>query len=319
MIQVDELSFHGGKIFCAYAKNELFPANGGLRVMRYPSEKEAKLEAIGLASRMIQKHQNYHTGFRGGKIVASVQDLEPGTMSSLIEEVGFYLNERNGDFLTGCDLNFGDKEIEQLSKKSQYILAALNSNVHYAEATAAGVIGAVKACIDLKEMDSPKVMIHGCGAVGTRCAKRLASDMDVFTYDLFPNKADLEGCTNISHDHDWIDQAYDILIMVSASRVLDKQGLCRFKGSAIVCGANLPFADEETEQYAKDHFLLINEGIASAGAVIADSIEYYAREKWQSTAPSTIYEFIEQHTYALSLGKREYTFESEQKFIGQLI
>jgi leucine dehydrogenase len=186
MIQVDELSFEGGKIFCAYSREGSFPANGGLRVMQYPSEKDAKIEAIGLASRMVQKHKNYRTGFRGGKIVAAVEALDSITITALIEKVGSYLNERKGDFLTGCDLNFGDREIAQLSKKSRHILAALNSDVHYAEATAAGVIGAVRACMESEGISSPRVIIHGCGAVGSRCAKRLASEMELSTYDFYP-------------------------------------------------------------------------------------------------------------------------------------
>ncbi len=317
MIQVDELSFDGGQVFCAYAQNESLPANGGLRVMQYPSEKDAKMEAIGLAARMIQKHANYRTGFSGGKIVASLRERNPRTMKALIEVVGNYLNERQGDFLTGCDLNFGDREVVQLSKKSRYILAALDSEVHYAEATAAGVVGAVKACVKRKGIRAPRVIIHGCGAVGSRCAQRLAPHMQVSTYDLFPEKAALSGCINISEEQDWIDQPCDVLIMVSASRVIDQATLNRFRGDAIVSGANLPFADEATEAFADRQFLLIDEGVASAGAVIADSIEYYAREKWQSTPPQAIYDFIEQHIFELSFGKKK--LAAEQKFIGQLI
>jgi len=319
MIQVDELNFSGGTIFCAFSTNETYPANGGLRVMQYPDNNAAKSEAVGLASKMIYKHRNYHTGFSGGKIVAAVKNIEPDTMSSLIDEVGGYLNAQNGRFLTGCDLNFGDKEVTQLYSKSKHVLAALNSDVHYAEATAAGVIGAVKASVELKDIEAPKALVHGCGAVGSRSAKQLASKMNVMTFDLLEDRANINGCTNISSNQNWMDLDCDILIMVSASRILTLEDVQRFRGKAIVCGANIPFANEAAEAYAKEHFLLIDEGVASAGAVIADSIEYYAKDKWTTTAPQAIYNFIESQVFDLSMGRRNKALASKKQFIGELV
>jgi len=319
MIQVDELHFTGGTIFCAFSTEENYPANGGLRVMQYPDEAAARSEAISLASKMISKHHNYHTGFSGGKIVAAVENIESSTMTSLIDKVGTYLNAQNGRFLTGCDLNFGDQEVKQLYSKSKHVLAAINSDVHYAEATAAGVIGAVKASVELRNLEAPKAIVHGCGAVGSRSARQLAPGMNVMTFDLLQVRAEIDGCTNISGNENWIDLDCDILIMVSASRILTLEDLRRFRGKAIVCGANIPFADEKAEAYAKEHFLLIDEGIASAGAVIADSVEYYAKDKWTSTPPQTIYNFIENQVFDLSMGRRNKAVDSKNKFIGELV
>lgn len=319
MIQVDEVQFSGGKIFAAYDIQSPYPANGGLRVMRYHSEEEAKQEAIGLATKMIHKHHNYNTGFSGGKIVAKVDNFDPNTMSALIDRVGAYLNNKGGTFLTGCDLNFGDQEVHELHQQTKHVLAALNSDVHYAEATASGVIGAVNASLESLMIKNPKVLVHGCGAVGARCAKRLASNMDVLTYDLYPEKADISGCVNISNHTNWIDADFDILIMVSASRILSLNQVKRFNGEAIVCGANIPFVDEAAEQYAATNFLLIDEGIASAGAVIADSIEYYAPDKWVNISPETIYFFIENQVFNRSLGRKNRMLTIKEHFIGQLV
>lgn len=319
MIQVDELAFSGGTIFCAFSTQETYPANGGLRVMQYPSHRAAKEEAIGLASKMILKHRNYHTGFSGGKIVAAVKNLEAPTMLQLIEEVSCYLNSRKGRFLTGCDLNFGDREIEQLFQRSEHVLAALNSDVHYADATASGVIGAVWACLEQLELPDARVIVHGCGAVGSRCAQKLASDLEVSTYDLISEKAELPNCHNISALTNWWEQDCDLLIMVSASRILTLDQLKAFRGKAIVCGANIPFADAAAEQYAREHYLLIDEGIASAGAVIADSIEYYAKDKWKTTHPTTIYQFIQNQVFNLALGIKNDVLTKRTNFIGQLV
>lgn len=304
MIQIDERSVGAGTLYCAFSADEHYPANGGLRVMTYDSEQAARTEAEGLAARMVNKHNNYCTGFSGGKIVAAVPDLSTATLDAVIQGVSDYLNERAGQFLTGCDLNFGEREATRLAQTCTHVLAALDSEVHYADATARGVIGAVRAAIDQRNIRQPRILVHGCGAVGSRIAVRLAREMSVATFDILPSRADLPRCTNISHA-EWSQHPTDILVLVSASRIINEVQLSRLAPQAVVCGANIPFVDDYTEAWVRQSCLLIDEGIASAGAVIADSIEYYAPEKWRTVAPERIYAFIEQQVYNLSRGRRE--------------
>lgn len=318
MIKIDEISFGNGKIYFAFSEDDAYPANGGLRVMTYRSEDDARKEAIGLATRMIRKHNNYHTGFSGGKIVAAVPDLHPHTLDAVIEGVSTYLNGLDGRFLTGCDLNFGEKEVTRLSHTCSHILAALDSGVHYAEATAAGVIGAVRAAMTQRHLRQPRVLVHGCGAVGARVATRLATEMPVATFDLISSRAELPHCQNISGT-DWTQESCEVLVLVSASRIIDVEQMQRLSPKAVVCGANIPFIDDETETEVRRQALLIDEGVASAGAVIADSIEYYARDRWQTISPDLVYQFIEQQVYKLSMGQKEKALTQRQQFIGQMI
>ena len=46
------------------------PANGGLRVLNYPSDEACIADGQRLAGLMTHKHDLYGTGFAGGKIVA---------------------------------------------------------------------------------------------------------------------------------------------------------------------------------------------------------------------------------------------------------
>lgn len=319
MIQVDELSLNRGKVYCAFTPGARYPANGGLRIMTYPSPSCARDEAIGLAEKMVHKHANYHTGFSGGKIVANVPDLDAGTLREVIEEVGDYLNRCEGRFLTGCDLNFGESNALQLAERSPHVLAALHSGVHYAEATATGINGAVQAVIEQEKLTQPHILVHGCGAVGSRCARDLAKAHRVYTLDLLPERADISGCSNVSRHPDWREIPFDILVLVSASRLISISDLDRLSPSGIVCGANIPFLNDATEAYARRSFRLVDEGVASAGAVIADSIEYYKNDLWKSTSPEHIYRFIRRQVYRKAYTEQILPPENTSPFIGQLI
>ena len=46
------------------------PANGGLRLLNYPSDEACIADGQQLAGLMTHKHDLYGTGFAGGKIVA---------------------------------------------------------------------------------------------------------------------------------------------------------------------------------------------------------------------------------------------------------
>jgi leucine dehydrogenase len=296
-ITVDECTFDGGRVFFAYDADFSFPINGGLRVMQYESFEQARKEASGLATAMIAKHNTYHTGFSGGKIVAAVEEINEQTIDALIDVVSHYLNSMNGMFYTGCDINFGEKEVQKLAAKTDFILAALDSPIHYADATAHGVLGGINAAIHDMKLSEPTLLVHGCGAVGSRVARKMDASAELMTFDIEYTRANIDACMNISGAVYWYTFPHDILVLVSASGIITLEMLQNLKARAIVCGANIPFASQEALDYARSNFLLIEESVASAGAVIADSIEHYATDKWATSDPRYVYHFIESLTF----------------------
>ena len=50
------------------------PANGGLRLLNYPSDEACIADGERLAGLMTHKHDLYGTGFAGGKIVARASE-----------------------------------------------------------------------------------------------------------------------------------------------------------------------------------------------------------------------------------------------------
>jgi Glutamate dehydrogenase/leucine dehydrogenase len=80
------------------------PANGGLRLLNYPTDAACIADGERLAGLMTHKHDLYGTGFAGGKIVARA--AEPAAVKEeLISVTATLLEALDGSMITGCDLN----------------------------------------------------------------------------------------------------------------------------------------------------------------------------------------------------------------------
>ena len=88
----------------------------------------------------------YNTGCAGAKVVfnvgpTAVADLDK---QALLDKLNDVLVSLDGSMYTGCDLNSTLDDMEYLSRKSPYILAAIgNDTVDPNHATAHGVVGGV--------------------------------------------------------------------------------------------------------------------------------------------------------------------------------
>ncbi|WP_310620931.1 Rossmann-fold NAD(P)-binding domain-containing protein [Flexibacterium corallicola] len=292
-VNVQTLNMSCGSVHFASAADGQLPANGGLRVLSYDYDGQALEEARQLAERMTVKHRLYKTGFRGGKIVANVAYVCPDTLEEVTQTVAEELNRRHGDFYTGADLNYGEAQVQKLFEDTPYVLAAVGSGVHYAAATAAGAYGAVRTAKSFLDTSCAKIFVHGAGAVGSRVASDLAASGDhVFVYDKITARGDLEGVVNLADAQSWVNMPWDIVVLASGSHVMTAEIAEKLSAKAIVCVANLPFRPTAKEILEEKGTLIFDEGIASAGAVIADSIEFYNKTAWHEAPPEDIYEFI---------------------------
>ena len=79
-------------------------ANGGLRLLNYPSDEACIADGQRLAGLMTHKHDLYGTGFAGGKIVARAAEPE-AVKDELISITAGLLESLDGAMITGCDLN----------------------------------------------------------------------------------------------------------------------------------------------------------------------------------------------------------------------
>lgn len=265
-----------------------------MRLWSYDTSQEAIDECIGLSKGMTSKHEVFHTGFNGAKLVVDAPDPANIDKKALMDATADALHQLNGTIYTGQDLNTSEEDMAYLSSLAPYVLAGLESSVDTNVATGYGVFGALQGLTDgIGGVAGKTFLVHGTGKVGGVVAKLLARyGAHVLTYDVFPEAADIPHCTNVSSE-EWRDLDFDVLVPCSVSGLLDEDTVQRVKCGSICGASNLPFATSKARDMAMERGLLfVPESITSAGAVIIDSIEAFDRPSFISSRPHETYSFV---------------------------
>ena len=271
------------------------PANGGLRLLNYPSDEACIADGQRLAGLMTHKHDLYGTGFAGGKIVARAAEPD-AVKDELISVTAELLESLDGAMITGCDLNTSLEDMERLMSLTPHVLAAVGSPVDASAATAFGTVGAVEAVLaqSLTEAKPGKALVHGCGAVGGTVAKTLIQHFwAVCTVDMNPERAGLPGATPLPPSSPWWEQELDLLLPCSISGLIDPEMASALQVKAIVPAANAPFQQPEiADDRRRRSIRVLPDPLVNAGAVIADSIERFSPEAWGQATPQQVYDFV---------------------------
>ena len=294
-VLAEHVSDHLSVFVVAEDTDSARPANGGLRLLNYPSDAACIADGERLAGLMTHKHDLYGTGFAGGKIVARA--AEPASVKDeLISVTADLLQSLNGAMITGCDLNTSLEDMERLMSLTPHVLAAVGSPVDASAATAFGTVGAVEAVLaqSLTEAKPGRALVHGCGAVGGTVAKTLIQHgWDVFTVDMDPERAGLPGATPLPPNSPWWDQELDLLLPCSISGLIDPEMASALQVKAIVPAANAPFQKPEIADDLRHRSIrVLPDPLVNAGAVIADSIERFSPKAWGSATPQQVYDFV---------------------------
>ena len=271
------------------------PANGGLRLLNYPSDEACIADGERLAGLMTHKHDLYGTGFAGGKIVARAS--EPAAVKDeLINVTAELLQSLDGAMITGCDLNTSLEDMERLTELTPHVLAAVGSPVDASAATAHGTLGAVEAVLEknLNEASPGRALVHGCGAVGGTVARTLVEHgWTVFTVDLSRERAALPGATPLPKGCPWWQLKLDLVVPCSISGLITDEMAKAMRTSAVVPAANAPFQHPQlAEDLRQRGIQVLPDPLVNAGAVIADSIERFSPEAWKDAGPEEVYNFV---------------------------
>ena len=271
------------------------PANGGLRLLNYPSDEACIADGQRLAGLMTHKHDLYGTGFAGGKIVARAAEPD-AVKDELISVTAALLESLDGAMITGCDLNTSLEDMERLTALTPHVLAAVGSPVDASAATAHGTLGAVEAVLDqeLKDASPGRALVHGCGSVGGTVASHLvALGWTVFTVDLDREKASVPGATPLPESCPWWELKFDLLLPCSISGLINAEMVTALQTSAVVPAANAPFQQPQlADDLRRRGVRVLPDPLVNAGAVIADSIERFSPEAWKHAGAKTIYAFV---------------------------
>ena len=293
----------GLKLFIAIDGNSFHeerPGNGGIRLLHYPSDDHAIDDAIRLAEGMTRKHDQFRTGFSGAKIVVKSDhhDLDAIERKELMEDAAEALHVLDGSMYTGCDLNTCDVDMDFLTKATneQYVLAGRNSRVDTNVATASSVIGSILGLCDAHKDDLADLTftVQGCGKVGSTVAKELVrmGAKKVNTCDIYFEAANIDGCHPVQ---DWTATPCDFLVPCANSLAITEEVAENFPEGIKYCtgATNSPFASQK----AKDIFAArgvshVPESISSAGAILADSVEWHDIDLYQTVEPSLMYGWV---------------------------
>ena len=271
------------------------PANGGLRLLNYPSDEACIADGQRLAGLMTHKHDLYGTGFAGGKIVARAQ--EPAAVKDeLISVTADLLESLDGSMITGCDLNTSLEDMERLMSLTPHVLAAVGSPVDASAATAHGTLGAVEAVLssDLKDATPGRALVHGCGAGGGTVAKTLVEEgWTVFTVDLHRERAGLAGATPLPPSCPWWEVKVDLMLPCSISGLINSEIADGMRTNAVVPAANAPFQNPQLADHRRQRGIpVLPAPLVNAGAVIADSIERFSPQAWKGAGAEDVYAFV---------------------------
>ena len=271
------------------------PANGGLRLLNYPSDQACIADGERLAGLMTYKHDLYGTGFAGGKIVARA--TEPTAVKDeLISVTADLLQSLGGAMITGCDLNTSLEDMERLMALTPHVLAAVGSPVDASAATAHGTLGALEAVLeaDLGDAAPGRALVHGCGAVGGTVARTLVNHgWTVFTVDLSRERAAIPGVTPLDGSCPWWGLKLDLLLPCSISGLINAEMAETLQTSAVVPAANAPFQTPQLADGLRRRGIgVLPDPLVNAGAVIADSIERFSPEAWRDAGAEDVYTFV---------------------------
>ena len=271
------------------------PANGGLRLLNYPSDEACIADGERLAGLMTHKHDLYGTGFAGGKIVARAAEPD-AVKEELISVTAELLESLDGAMITGCDLNTSLEDMERLTALTPHVLAAVGSPVDASAATAHGTLGAVEAVLEkeLKDATPGRALVPGCGAVGGTVARHLVEHgWTVFTVDLDREKAGFPGATPLPDNCPWWELQLDLMLPCSISGLIDADMGAALRTPAIVPAANAPFQQPQlAEDLRQRGVRVLPDPLVNAGAVIADSIERFSPDAWKDAGAKDVYAFV---------------------------
>lgn len=278
------------------------PGNGGIRLCEYSTMDTAIDDAVRLAQGMTRKHDMFRTGFSGAKIVVRSRKLEAVDRKALMQDAARALTELDGTVYTGCDLNTGDSDMDHLVQATgdRYVLAGRNSRVDTNAATANSVIGAILGVLD-RSKESPRDVseltftVQGCGKVGSIVAEELVKlgAKCVQTCDVRHEATDIPGCTPIS---DWTTTPCDFLVPCANSLAITEDIAKNFPAGIRYCvgATNSPFASARAKAIFEDDRDIwhVPESISSAGAILADSVEWCDVKLYQTVEPELMYGWI---------------------------
>lgn len=284
----------GLEAFIVIDSTRLGPACGGIRVLAYPNERDALLDALDLAAAMTLKAALAGLPCGGAKaVVIDGPRLDRGRAFTLL---GRAIEDLGGAFLAGRDVGMRRGELVRLRTATRYAADESHPVVgDLGEATARGVLAACRAALAFSDrldrrnapgrldLEGTTAAVQGLGSVGLPIVRRLVeAGADVVAFD--PDRgAARRGAAlgaRIVPSGRLASARVDLFIPASVGGRIDEAFASRSR-ARIVCGpANNALASHGAEEILRRRgILFVPDVIAGAGALIAGALHHVARSR----------------------------------------
>jgi leucine dehydrogenase len=256
---------------------------GGTRLKAYPAPEDALRDVLRLSGAMTLKQAIADLPYGGGKAVLAVPEVparDSEERRTLLRRYAEVVDSLHGTYVTAADMNTGQTDMDVVGEVTEHVLGRSpdrGGSGDPAGGTALGVFHAiVAACrrgLGSADLDGRRILIQGCGAVGSRLAVHLAdagaellvSDVDL---ERVRATADRVGATPVATEA-VLGIECDVFAPCATGPVLTKDTILGFRCGIVAGAANNQLETaEDAERLAERGILYAPDYVVNGGGVI---------------------------------------------------
>jgi leucine dehydrogenase len=250
------------------------PAVGGTRYLSYPSDVEAKEDALRLSRGMTYKNAMAGLPLGGGKSILFANDQ--ADREALFLAHGRFIEYLDGRYIAGEDVGTSPQDMAVIQRETRHV-AGLGDSGDPSPRTARGVLQAVRAAARHRwgsdNLSGRKVALQGCGHVGLLVARLLhEAGARLFVTDVSQERVqetvELTGATPVAPRAIYDTEA-DIFAPCALGGILNRRTIPRLRVEIVAGAANNQLeGDEDGRRLHERGILYAPDYVANAGGVI---------------------------------------------------
>ncbi|MBW4663222.1 MAG: tryptophan dehydrogenase ScyB [Chroococcus sp. CMT-3BRIN-NPC107] len=244
------------KAIIAIHDTGLGPAMGATRMLPYVDEEAALKDVLRLSRGMTYKAACANIPVGGGKAVIIANPAEKS--DALFEAYGRFIENLNGRFITGQDVNITPQDVCTIRRQTSYVVGTSEKSGGPAPITARGVLLGIKAAVNFRlqnrSLDGLKVAVQGLGNVGGNLCKYLYEHgASLYVTDVSQEKAEqaasLYGAKVVAPDEIYA-QDVDVFAPCALGGILNSKTIPQIIAPIVAGAANNQLENEKLHSQA---------------------------------------------------------------------
>ena len=265
----------------------LGPALGGCRVYPYENEAQALMDVLRLSRGMTYKAACAGLPLGGGKaVIMGPLPEHPEERAALMRRFGMFVESLGGRYISAEDVGVMLCDMVQVRAMTKHVCGiptemggSGNPAPHTAHGVYVGLKEAVKFRLEKASLRGIKILVEGCGSVGSRLIEKLVHDeADVYITDT--NKAALDAMVKrfgvVAVDpQEKFSLEVDVYSPNALGGVLNEDSIPILKCAVVAGAANnqLLHAQPNAEALKARNILYTPDYICNAGGLVNVSLE----------------------------------------------